>query len=67
MDATTDEAYAAMDWLQARQEVIENKLARLHDVPEANPARMALFDLSFSSWLEGLALPARGARLLPRR
>src|SRR5208282_1413312 len=26
-DATTDEAYAAMDWLEARQEQIEGKLA----------------------------------------
>jgi Transposase DDE domain len=59
-DATTDEAYAAMDWLQARQEVIENKLARRHLAPEANPARMALFDLS-SSWLEGSHCPL-GAR-----
>ena len=27
-DVHTDEVYAAMDWLLARQEVIENKLAR---------------------------------------
>jgi hypothetical protein len=58
--ATTDEAYAAMDWLQARQEVIEKKLARRHLAPEANPQRMALFDLS-SSWLEGTHCPL-GAR-----
>jgi hypothetical protein len=55
-DATTDEAYAAMDWLQARQEVIEKKLARRHLAPDANPSRMALFDLS-SSWLEGSHCP----------
>src|ERR1035437_7920410 len=55
-DATTDEAYAAMDWLQDRQEMIEKKLARRHLAPEANPSRMALFDLS-SSWLEGTHCP----------
>ena len=59
-DATTDEAYAAMDWLQDRQETIETKLARRHLAPEANPSRMALFDLS-SSWLEGSHCPL-GAR-----
>ena len=59
-DATTDEAYAAMDWLQARQDAIETKLARRHLAPAANPQRMALFDLS-SSWLEGTHCPL-GAR-----
>jgi len=59
-DATTDEAYAAMDWLQSRQDAIEGKLARRHLAPEANPQRMALFDLS-SSWLEGSRCPL-GAR-----
>jgi hypothetical protein len=54
--ATTDDAYAAMDWLQTRQELIEKKLARRHLAPEANPSRMALFDLS-SSWLEGTHCP----------
>jgi hypothetical protein len=58
--ATTDEAYAAMDWLQSRQEAIEQKLARRHLAPAANPQRMALFDLS-SSWLEGSHCPL-GAR-----
>jgi hypothetical protein len=58
--ATTDEAYAAMDWLAARQDAIEAKLARRHLAPAANPARMALFDLS-SSWLEGSHCPL-GAR-----
>ncbi|MGH3410795.1 MAG: IS1634 family transposase, partial [Streptosporangiaceae bacterium] len=58
--ATTDEAYAAMDWLQARQETIETKLARRHLAPAANPQRMALFSLS-SSWLEGSHCPL-GAR-----
>jgi hypothetical protein len=59
-DATTDEAYAAMDWLQTRQDSIEKKLARRHLAPEANPSRMALLDLS-SSWLEGSHCPL-GAR-----
>jgi Transposase DDE domain len=59
-DATTDEAYAAMDWLQARQDATESKLARRHLAPDANPSRMALFDLS-SSWLEGTQCPL-GAR-----
>jgi hypothetical protein len=59
--ASTDEIYAAMDWLAARQDAIEAKLAARHLGPEANPARMALFDLS-SSWLEGTHCPlaARG-------
>jgi Transposase DDE domain len=55
-DATTGEAYAAMDWLASRQDAIETKLARRHLAPEANPRRMALFDLS-SSWLEGTHCP----------
>jgi hypothetical protein len=59
-DASTDEAYAAMDWLQARQGAIETGLARRHLAPAANPQRMALFDLS-SSWLEGMHCPL-GAR-----
>jgi hypothetical protein len=54
--ATTDEAYAAMDWLAARQDAIETKLTRRHLALAANPARMALFDLS-SSWLEGRCCP----------
>jgi hypothetical protein len=64
--ATTDEAYAAMDWLQERQDSIEKESARRHLAPEANPRRMALFDLS-SSWLEGSRCPLGGTRLLPRR
>ena len=59
--ASTDDIYAAMDWLEHRQDAIEAGLARRHLAPEANPARMALFDLS-SSWLEGSQCPlaARG-------
>jgi hypothetical protein len=59
--ASTDDIYAAMDWLEGRQDDIERELARRHLAPAANPARMALFDLS-SSWLEGRCCPlaARG-------
>jgi hypothetical protein len=54
--ASTDDVYAAMDWLVARQDAIEARLAARHLAPEPNPARMALFDLS-SSWLEGSRCP----------
>ncbi|MGD0687487.1 MAG: IS1634 family transposase, partial [Streptosporangiaceae bacterium] len=59
--ATAGRIYAAMDWLEHRQDAIEAKLAARHLAPAANPARMALFDLS-SSWLEGRHCPlaARG-------
>jgi hypothetical protein len=59
--ASTDDIYAAMDWLAGRQDAIEAGLAARHLAPAANPARMALFDLS-SSWLEGSRCPlaARG-------
>jgi hypothetical protein len=59
--ASTDDIYAAMDWLEHRQDQVEAGLARRHLAPAANPARMALFDLS-SSWLEGRCCPlaARG-------
>jgi Transposase DDE domain len=58
---STDDLYAAMDWLQGRQDEIEKQLARRHLAPDANPSRMALFDLS-SSWMEGSCCPlaARG-------
>jgi hypothetical protein len=61
-NASTDEVYAAMDWLLSQQDSIEAKLARRHLTNEAtNPHRMALFDLS-SSWVEGRCCPlaARG-------
>jgi len=60
-EASTDAVYAAMDWLAARQDRIEARLAARHLAPGANPSRMALFDLS-SSWLEGSHCPlaARG-------
>src|SRR5580692_8541390 len=59
--ASTDDIYAAMDWLEHRQDAIEAGLARRHLAPQANPAKMALFDLS-SSWIEGRCCPlaARG-------
>src|SRR6266852_526145 len=54
--ASTDDIYAAMDWLEHRQDHIEKQLAARHLAPEANPGRMALFDLS-SSWMEGTRCP----------
>src|SRR5262245_52972487 len=60
--ASTDEVYAAMDWLLTRQDSIEAKLARRHLTDEAtNPHRMALVDLS-SSEVQGHRCPmaARG-------
>jgi Transposase DDE domain len=60
-DASTDEIYAAMDWLTDRQEAIQKKLAAKHLSESVNPARMALFDLT-SSWVTGRCceLAARG-------
>jgi hypothetical protein len=60
-DASTDEIYAAMDWLGERQDEIEKKLAAKHLGPAMNPGRMALFDLT-SSWVTGryCELAARG-------
>jgi hypothetical protein len=47
-DASTDEIYAAMDWLTSRQRQIEKQLAARH----LSPGGIAMFDLS-SSWVEG--------------
>ncbi|MGP8000829.1 MAG: IS1634 family transposase [Streptosporangiaceae bacterium] len=60
-DASTDDIYAAMDWLAGQQDSIEAGLAARHLAPAANPARQALFDLS-SSWMQGRHCPlaARG-------
>jgi hypothetical protein len=60
-DASTDDIYAAMDWLEDRQDAIEAGLARRHLGAGPNPPKMALFDLS-SSWMEGTRCPlaARG-------
>ena len=59
--ASAGRIYAAMDWLEHRQDAIEAKLAARHLAPAVNPSKMALFDLS-SSWLEGRCCPlaARG-------
>jgi hypothetical protein len=57
--ASTDEIYAAMDWLVDRQDVIERRLADTHLSGEANPSRMALFDLT-SAWVEGRCCPLAG-------
>ncbi|MGQ0775192.1 MAG: IS1634 family transposase [Pseudonocardiales bacterium] len=46
-DASTDEVYAAMDWLAGAQPDIEAQLARRHCA-----GGIAMFDLS-SSWVEG--------------
>jgi len=46
--ASADDAYAAMDWLAARQDAIEKELARRH----LREGGIAMFDLS-SSWVEG--------------
>jgi Transposase DDE domain len=55
--ASTDDIYAAMDWLAARQDDIEKELARRH----LREGGIAMFDLS-SSWVEGrhCELAARG-------
>jgi hypothetical protein len=55
-DASTDEVYAAMDWLLGRQDTIEAALAARHLSPGGNPARMALFDLT-SAWMTGTRCP----------
>ncbi len=51
-DASTDEVYAAMDWLVARQDRIEAGLAKRH----LTPGGLVMFDLS-SSWMEGTTCP----------
>jgi hypothetical protein len=60
-DASTDEVYAAMDWLAGQQDTIEKALARRHLDTAENPNRLALFDLS-SSPVTGRCCPlaARG-------
>ena len=56
-DVTTDNVYAAMDWLADEQAAIESRLARRH----LGDGDMVLYDLS-SSWMEGSHCPlaARG-------
>ena len=54
--ASSDEVYAALDYLYARQEMIEKALTKKYLSPAVNPSRMALFDLS-SSWMTGSHCP----------
>lgn len=51
-DADADECYAAMDWLLARQDRIERRLARRH----LQAGALVLYDLS-SSYVEGRHCP----------
>lgn len=51
-DADEDDLYAAMDWLLARQDRIEKKLAARH----LEEGGLVLYDLS-SSWFEGKTCP----------
>ena len=55
--ASTDDVYAAMDWLVGRQSTIESGLVKAH----LGVGAMVLYDLS-SSWMEGSHCPlaARG-------
>ncbi len=56
-EASTDQVYAAMDWLGDRQDQIEQRLAKRH----LTPGGRVYYDLS-SSWVEGRCCPlaARG-------
>jgi transposase len=51
-DATENDLYAAMDWLLARQNTIQKKLAARH----LSPGGLVLYDLS-SSYFEGSTCP----------
>jgi transposase len=51
-DANEDDLYAAMDWLLARQDVIQKKLAARH----LSDGGLVLYDLS-SSYFEGTTCP----------
>jgi DDE family transposase len=51
-DADEDDLYAAMDWLLAHQDTIENKLAARH----LSEGALVLYDLS-SSYFEGSSCP----------
>ena len=51
-DATEDDLYAAMDWLLARQDTIQKKLAARH----LSAGALVLYDLS-SSYFEGSTCP----------
>src|SRR3954469_22531865 len=51
-DATEDQLYDALDWLRARQEAIEKKLAKRH----LNDGALVLYDVT-SSYYEGKTCP----------
>ena len=51
-DANEDDLYAAMDWLLARQDTIQNKLSHRH----LSDGALVLYDLS-SSYFEGTTCP----------
>src|SRR3954447_21843629 len=51
-DATEDQLYDALDWLRARQEAIEKKLAKRH----LNDGGLVLYDVT-SSYYEGKTCP----------
>jgi Transposase DDE domain len=51
-DANENDLYAAMDWLIARQDKIEQRLAKRH----LKTGGLVLFDLT-SSWFEGVTCP----------
>lgn len=51
-DANEDDLYAAMDWLLARQDMIQKKLAARH----LSEGGLVLYDLS-SSYFEGICCP----------
>src|SRR4029079_14599258 len=59
--ASTDEVYAAMDWLADRQDKIEKQLAARHLGAEVNPARVGLVE-PFSSWVGGRGGPCSTCR-----
>jgi len=54
--ASTDEVYAAMDYLLDRQDGIEKGFRGQVSGAEGEPSRMALYDLS-SSWMTGTKCP----------
>jgi len=65
-DASTDDIYAAMDWLEHRQDAIEEELARRHPGAEANPVEDGA--ARPVQLMDGrLALPAGRPRVLPGR
>ena len=54
--AAADQVYATKDWLGARQDATQARLAGPHLAPGLNPSRMPLSGLS-TSWLEGRCCP----------